>query len=144
MKPGEKIKVFLVDDDPIFLRSLEIQFNRLGGFEISMFGSGSLCLANLDQNPDVVILDYHLDSIDKDAMNGIETLDKIKEIQPNLPVVMLSSQDKIEVAINCMHHHAHDYISKSETSFIRIQKNIDRIFSYQKIEKQLNWYMDRM
>ncbi|ERM81655.1 hypothetical protein P872_19740 [Rhodonellum psychrophilum GCM71 = DSM 17998] len=144
MESGKTIKVFLVDDDTLFLKSLEIQFKKLGGFEVSTFESGSLCIANLNQNPDVIILDYHLDSIDKEAMNGIETLDKIKEIQPKLPVVMLSSQDKIEVAINCMHHHAHDYITKSETSFIRIQKNIDRIFSYQKIEKQLNWYMDRM
>jgi DNA-binding NarL/FixJ family response regulator len=36
-------------------------------------------------------------------MNGIETLDKIKEFNQGIPVVMLSSQDKIDVAISCMH-----------------------------------------
>jgi CheY-like chemotaxis protein len=51
----------------------------------------------------MIILDYHLDGIDKNAMNGIETLDKIKEFNQDIPVVMLSSQDKIDVAISCMH-----------------------------------------
>jgi DNA-binding NarL/FixJ family response regulator len=64
---------------------------------------GELCVANLSNNPDVVI-DYQLDGIVVNAMNGLETLDKVKEFNPETPVIMLSSQDKIEVAINCMHH----------------------------------------
>jgi DNA-binding NtrC family response regulator len=76
-------------------------------------------------------------------MNGLETLDKIKVINPDIPVVMLSSQDKIDVAINCMHHRATDYVVKSETAFVRLQKIITSIFSYKKMEKELNWYMDR-
>ena len=75
-------------------------------------------------------MDYHLDGIDKNAMNGIETLDKIKAFNPDIPVVMLSSQDKIEVAVNCMHHKAFDYVVKSETAFIRLQKIITTIFHY--------------
>jgi DNA-binding NtrC family response regulator len=77
-------------------------------------------------------------------MNGIQTLDKIKEINPGIPVVMLSSQDKIEVAINCMHHKAYDYIVKSETAFIRLQKVIDSILNTRKLEKALEWYIERM
>ncbi|MCY7409196.1 MAG: response regulator, partial [Chitinophagales bacterium] len=101
-------------------------------------------IANLKQNPDVIILDYHLDGIDKNAMNGIETLDEIKSIDPEIPVVMLSAQDKIDVAVNCMHHLAFDYVVKSETAFLRLQRIIDTIFRYQKFEKELNWYMERM
>ena len=98
----------------------------------------------LTLNPDVIILDYFLDGIDKNAMNGIETLDKIKSYNPDIPVVMLSSQDKIDVAINCMHHRAFDYVVKSETAFVRLQKIISTIFRYKKMEKELNWYMERM
>ena len=57
---------------------------------------------------------------------------------------MLSSQDKIDVAVSCMHHKAFDYVIKSETAFIRLKKIIENVFKYQKIEKQLHWYMDRM
>jgi DNA-binding NtrC family response regulator len=57
---------------------------------------------------------------------------------------MLSSQDKIEVAVDCMHHKAFDYIVKSETAFIRLQKTINTIVHTRRIEKTLNWYMDKM
>jgi two-component system OmpR family response regulator len=144
MKNGNKKKVFLVDDDAVFLRSLQIEFLHHTDFVVETFATGELCLENLSTAPDVIILDYHLNGIDKNAMNGIETLDKIKALNPDIPVVMLSSQDKIEVAISCMHHRAFDYVVKSETSFLRLQKNINAFFQYEKIEKELSWYMARM
>ena len=140
----EKIKIFLVDDDAVYLKLLEIEFLQHGDFEIEPYATGELCLQNLQHAPDVVVLDYYLDGIDKNAMNGIETLDKIKAINPDIEVIMLSSQDSIDVAVNCMHHKAYDYVMKSETAFLRLQKNITTIFSFQKMEKQLNWYMERM
>jgi|SRR6185312_5968392 len=140
----EKIKLFLVDDDAVFLKSLEIDFLQHADFTIETYATGELCMNNLSHNPDVIILDYFLDGIDKTAMNGMQTLDKIKVYNPDIPVVMLSSQDKIEVAVNCMHHRAFDYVVKSETAFTRLQKIITTIFQYKKMEKTLNWYMERI
>ena len=144
MKTENKIKLFLVDDDALFLKSLEIEFMEHADFIIETYATGELCMKSLSNNPDVIILDYQLDGIEKDAMNGMATLDKIKSYNPDIPVVMLSSQDKIEVAVNCMHHKAFDYVVKSETAFVRLQKIITTIFQYKKMEKELNWYMDRM
>jgi len=140
----KKILLFLVDDDALFLKSLEIEFTDNTESVIKTFPTGELCLENISQNPDVIILDYHLNGIDKNAINGLETLDKIKTANQTIPVVMLSSQDKIEVAVNCMKHQAFDYIVKSETAFIRLQKTITTIFHYQKLEKALSWYMEKM
>ena len=139
-----KVKIFLVDDDALFLKSLEIEFLDNADFTVETYPTGELCIANLSHNPDIIILDYQLDGIVKNALNGLETLDKIKAFNPEIPVIMLSSQDKIEVAINCMHHKAFDYVVKSETAFVRLQKIITSIFKYHKMEKELNWYMDRM
>ena len=144
MKNETKIKLFLVDDDAVFLKSLEIEFLQHADFEIETFATGELCLANLSHNPDVIILDFYLDDINPTAMNGIETLDKIKKVNEKIPVIMLSAQDKIDVAISCMHHKAFDYVVKSETAFVRLQKNISTIYEYQKMKKELSWYMDRM
>ena len=141
---NEKIKLFLVDDDAVFLKSLEIEFLQHADFAIETFATGELCLQNISHNPDVIILDYFLDGIEKTAMNGMQTLDKIKVFNPDISVIMLSSQDKIEVAVNCMHHRAFDYVVKSETAFTRLQKIITTIFQYKKMEKELNWYMERM
>jgi len=133
-----------VDDDVVFLRSLEIEFLQHADLAIETFATGELCMQNLYRHPDIIILDYHLDGIDKSAMNGIEALDKIKNYNSDIPVVMLSSQDKIDVAVNCMHHRAFDYVVKTETAFLRLQKIIDNIFHYKKMEKELKWYMERM
>lgn len=139
-----KIKLFLVDDDALFLKSLEIDFMESADFDIHTYSTGELCIADLSKNPDVVILDYHLDGIEKNVMNGLETLDKIKESNPDIPVLMLSSQDRIEVAVECMHHKASDYIVKSETAFLRLQKAITEVLRFNKMKKELKWYMDRM
>lgn len=144
MKNENKIKIFLVDDDALYLKSLEIDFLEHADFMIEAYATGELCIENLSHNPDIIILDYHLDGIDKTAMNGLDTLDKIKSKNPDIPVIMLSSQDKINVAIKCMHHKAFDYVVKSETAFLRLQKIIVSIYSYKKMEKELSWYMDRM
>lgn len=139
-----KIKIFLVDDDAVFLRLLEIEFHEHGEFDIETFATGELCVNNLSHKPDVIILDYLLDGVERDVMNGIDTLDKIKAFNQEIPVIMLSAQDKIDVAINCMHHAAYDYVVKSETAFMRLQKIITNIFETKKLKKQLNWYMERM
>jgi two-component system OmpR family response regulator len=144
MNKEDKIRIFLVDDDAVYLKALEIDFLAHADFIISSFATGELCLDHLGEKPDVIILDYHLDGIDKTAMNGIDTLDKIKEFDEDIPVVVLSCQDKIDVAVNCMHHKAFDYVVKSETAFVRLQRNITNIFRLRNMEKQLNWYMDHV
>lgn len=144
MKTNNKIKLFLVDDDVVFLKSLEIEFSQYPEFSVQTFSTGELCLEKISESPDIIILDYHLDSIIADAKNGMQTLEIIKSINPEIPVIMLSSQDKIEIAIDCMHHKAIDYVVKSETAFIRLQRIIETVLQSKKIEKQLNWYIAKM
>jgi DNA-binding NtrC family response regulator len=140
----KKIKIFLVDDDTLFLKALEIEFLKNTDFIIECFSTGENCLENLNHNPDVIILDYHLNGIEINAMNGLEALVKIKTYNQETPVIMLSSQDKIEIAINCMHNKAYDYVVKSETAFVRLQKILNTIIKYKKMETELKWYMDKL
>ena len=144
MTDAKKTIIFLVDDDVLFLKNLEIQFKQTTDFIIHTFPTGEICLENLSLKPTIIILDYNLSGIEKEAMNGIKTLDKIKEADPSISVIMLSSQDKIEIAVDCMHHKAFDYVVKSETAFVRLQKTIAGIMQFDKINKQLNWYMEKL
>ncbi len=139
-----KIKLFLVDDDAVFLKLLQIEFMEQANFDIETFATGQLCIESLSHHPGVIILDYNMNGVEPDAINGMDTLDEIKAFNPDIPVIMLSSQDKIDVAINCMHHKATDYVVKSETAFLRLKKIISTILETKKLERQLNWYMDRM
>ncbi len=138
MMSNKNVKIFLVDDNALYLKSLELEFNEQTEFIIETYATGELCIQNLTHNPNVIILDYLLDSIDKNAMNGVKILDKIKAFNQDIPIVMLSSQNDIEVAVNCMHHRAFDYVEKSETAIFRLKKIIKKILSYQKAEMDLN------
>lgn len=140
IKKEDKIKLFLVDDDVIFLKFSKIELLQHADFDIETYTTGESCLKNLGHNPDVIVLDYALDGIDKDAMNGIVTLDRIKKYNSDIPVVMLSAQDEIGVAVNCIHHRAYDYVVKNEKSFTRLKKVLSDIFKYKKMNKELNWY----
>ena len=126
------LKLFLVDDDSVFLKLLEIEFNQHDNFIIETYSTGESCVKNLSKNPDVIVLDYYLNGIDKMAMNGIETLNKIKAFDDKILVLMLSSQDKIEVALDCMQHKAFDYIMKNKTAYLRLPEIISTIFNYKK------------
>ena len=143
MNSKNNVTLFVVDDDPIYLKLVEIEFLQYPHFKIESYATGEICIENLSHEPDLIILDYYLDGVDKHAMNGIQALDKIKAINPNIPVVMLSAQDSIEVGINCMHHKAFDYIVKSETAFLRLEKVVATILNTKRLEKALEWYMER-
>ncbi len=144
MNNQSKFKIFLVDDDILYLKMLEIDFLKQANFEINSFSSGEACIENLSKKPDLIILDYHLDGTNKLALTGIQAIDQIKKINSTIPVVIFSGQDKIEVAIDCMHHKAYDYVVKSETAFIRLKQIINKIIEFNHMETQLVWYMDRM
>ena len=140
---GKKL-IFIVDDDALFLKSLEIEFLQNNDYTVKTFSTGELCLENISENPDLIVLDYYLNSIDTSAIDGLEILDRIKASNSQIPVIILSSQDNIEVAVNCMRHKALDYFVKSETAFIRMQKALTDFLHNKKIEKTLNWYIDKM
>lgn len=139
-----KKKIVLVDDDTVFLKMLEADLMEHDTFEIETYPTGEQFLETISNSIDLVILDFHLNGINHKAMNGLETLAKIKAFNAEIPVIMLSSQDKIEVAIDCMHNGAIDYIVKSETAFFRVNQSINKLFEFKKIEKELSWYMKRM
>lgn len=144
MSDGDKIKLFLVDNDLSFLKTLENEFMKHCDFEIQTFVSGECCIEQLVDNPDAVILDYHLHGKSVTAKNGIQTLDAIKAFNKDIPVIMLSAQDKLEIAVNCMHHKAYDYVVKSETVYVRLKRDVMTIFHFKEMKQQLAWFVDRM
>ena len=129
---SKKKIIFIADDDPLFLKSLEIEFREDSDFFVRCFKTGEELIGSLSSAPDIIITDYYLNSFNKDAINGLKILDHIKENDPAIPVIILSSQDSIEVAINCTHHGAFDYIVKSETAFFRLRKSLAGLLLYEK------------
>jgi len=99
--------IYVVDDDPHLSKDLEMKLQR-GGFTTQAFNSGEELLESLETSiPHVVVLDLIMPGI-----GGMETLVKIKEIDPNLPVVVMSAQEKVSTAIETIRQGAYEYIIK--------------------------------
>jgi two-component system OmpR family response regulator len=134
------LSLFLVEDDPMQVQMLHDHLSKFPKFKLKTFPTGEECMAKMDEKPDIVILDYNLDSVKKDAKPGLDILREIKEKKENTDVIMLSARDKIEVAVNTMKYGAFDYIIKNESAFLRIENTIYNIIRKNKLEKQVKTY----
>ncbi len=124
----KKVNVFIVDDDILYLKALQLSLSsNIDSVEIHSFQTGEDCLKQMKKKPTVVILDYYLNSKIANAMNGISILKQIKKLNPKTKVIMLSSQDSLNIAIDCMDNGAYDYISKTQTALLRINNIITNI-----------------
>lgn len=132
--------VFLVDDDPMQVQMLKDHISSKLNVSVTSFSTGEDCLNNLHLNPEVIVLDYYLDSVDKEAKNGIDILQSIKKQSPETEVIMLSGQDKIEIAVETMKHGAFDYVIKNESAFVRTENVMMNIFKGFKLTENLNMY----
>src|SRR5437868_7086365 len=104
--------IFLVDDEPIQNEMLKDHLSSHFRYQLKTYDNGESAIKDLNLNPVIIILDFHLNSHLRDAQNGVEVLKKIKEIRPEAEVIMLSGQDKIDVAVDSMKHGAYDYVIK--------------------------------
>jgi two-component system OmpR family response regulator len=135
--------VYLVDDSEVYLSALEyaLQDNKENKFKIKTFSTGEECLQQIYVSaPDIVVVDYYLNSTSPTAMNGIKVLDKIKAFNKNINVIMLSSQEKLEVAVNSIKFGAYDYVIKNESAFLRIKFLINRIIYSINLKKDIKRY----
>jgi two-component system OmpR family response regulator len=137
MPDHQSILIFLVDDNELYLRMLEAQFRMNPDITVKAFTSGEDCIRNLGQKPDIIVLDYFLDGENESAMDGFKTLIKIKEKSPGTNVIMLTSHEATDVAVNCMKYGAFDYIVKNEKTFYKLKQAIKKVFSIFSVEKEL-------
>ena len=123
--------IFIVDDDP-FINMLVVKRFAAEGFRLEAFLYGEDCLSALIMNPDLIILDYYFVNNDKTVMNGMEVFDKIKEVKPETPVIMLSGQEKGEIVLEFARKGINDYIIKDNNLIDNLSVAIDELFERQK------------
>jgi two-component system, OmpR family, response regulator len=118
-------KIFIVDDDIMLSTALEDYLTRKTMHEIHVYRTGEECLTHLREQPDVVILDFNLNSDDKDAADGMKILESIKKINKYIHVIMLSSQEAYGTALQTISKGAEEYVIKDEAAFKKIVSIID-------------------
>lgn len=134
MANDSKRYLFLVDDEPIQNEMLKDYLNERFLYEIKVFDNGEDAMQNMHLNPEIVVLDYHLSSQQKNAKNGVEILKAMKDKHPETQVIVLSGQDKIDVAVDTIKYGAYDYVVKGESAFTRIENLINNASELHKMK----------
>ena len=113
--------IFIVDDEPLLSEMLtDYLKEQYDGFNLRSFPTGEACLQSLDEQPDAVVLDYYLNSKEKNAANGIDILKEIKRRDKAIPVIMLSSQKSYATASQTIMYGAMHYVIKGQDEFDEI------------------------
>ncbi len=116
MSSNETIKIFIVEDDPVYLKFLNYVIGLNPDHEIKTFSNGNDALNALHEKPSIITLDYSLP--DK---SGEEILKEIKEYDSNIPVIIVSGQEEIGIAVQLLKLGAYDYIIKDEETKERLE-----------------------
>lgn len=125
----EKYKIFVVDDSPLFLKILHKSLAVNTRYEVVSMRSGRECVKRLDENPDIISLDYTLPD-----MNGKQILKEIMKRQSPPQVIIVSGQQDIDTAVDLLRIGAYDYIVKGIDTREKINIAIEKII--EKIELQ--------
>jgi two-component system, OmpR family, response regulator len=119
--------IFIVDDDPI-INTLVVKRFTTEGYRLEAFKYGEDCLKSLNKNPDLIILDYYFVNEEQEVMDGMKVFDKIKELKPKLPVIMLSGQEKGEIVLELARKGIDDYVIKDNNLIDNLNTAIKELF----------------
>jgi len=135
MKNNKKL-IFIVDDDEIYS---SLAANRLSSIdaEIEIFSTGESMLKQISQNPELIVLDYNLNSTDIDAMDGKAVMKVLMDRQAKIPIILLSGQKDIETAIDLLKFNASDYISKGDQDLDKLEESVKKVLQMKEVQKEI-------
>jgi len=115
--------IFIVEDDKAYGKSLEkfIQ-ERFPEAKTELFPVGELAIDNLHRDPDVIIMDYYLNSRYYDAEDGLEMVRQIKAMHARVKTIVLSAQEKLDVVVKVVEETHSHYVMKNEQAFQKIEE----------------------
>lgn len=107
MPATRSLRILIIEDDPDF-REMSAQYLKRRNHSVEAVASGADALSTCATHEfDVAILDMNMP-----GLNGLEVLDRLRDVQPGLQVLMLTGQGSIETAVQAIKLGAHDYLTK--------------------------------
>jgi CheY-like chemotaxis protein len=124
----KKKLIYIVDDDP-FINTLVVKRFNSEDYAVEAFETGEECLDALDNNPDLIILDYLFTGKDLIFSDGMQIFEKIRQLKPQIPVILLSGQEKGEVVLEFARKGVFDYIVKDNNLIDNLAVSIKEVLS---------------
>lgn len=104
---SDRPKVLVVDDEMGILNTLEILLRR-EGFAVTTAASGREALEQLDESrPDVILTDIRMP-----GLTGLELLERVRELDPEIAVILMTAQASLQSAMQAVNQGAFYYLQK--------------------------------
>ncbi len=136
----EKKEIYLVEDDEWYANLLAMQLEENPNYSIQLFHTGEELLSKWENTPDLVILDYHLNSSNINARTGGDILKILNRDYPELPVLMLSGLEDVNEVVELLKVGANDFIVKNEEAFDKLKESVADTFEF----KQANMAIENL
>ncbi len=129
----DTVKIFAVEDDPTYIKFLQYILSLNPDYEVNIFTRGDDLLKHIHEKPAVITLDYSLPDI-----NGVDLLRKIKSLDPEINVIVVSAQEEVGTAVDLLKLGAFDYIIKNEETKDLLLHSIQKALQNVKLVKEIN------
>lgn len=136
MENNKPYTIFIVEDDEMFAESLRVSL-EMQGYLIHTFRSGEQMISFWEDDPDIILLDYFIESDHGVAMNGDKILRFIRRISKSLPVIMLTSNSDIGQATALLKEGAIDFIVKDDELLPNLLKTLNQVFDSMKLRREM-------
>ncbi len=128
----EPYKIFIVEDDPWYGEILEYHLSLNEDYVITRFTTGKECLANLHKKPDLITIDFSLPDF-----TGDKLYEKIRQTDDSIPVIAISGQEDIAIAVNLLKMGVTDYLVKDDNTKDMLWNAVIRIRKMGNLKKEV-------
>lgn len=129
----EPFRIFIVEDDLLYGEMIKYYLSLNPENEVYKFDNGLDCIKNLNLNPSLISLDFSLPDI-----SGFEIIKRVREYNPDIPVVMVSGQEDVSIAIKLLKEGVYDYFVKNEDTKERLWNTVKNIREKLILQKELS------
>jgi two-component system, OmpR family, response regulator len=119
--------IYFVDDDKMILNLLEYTFSSRDEYKVISFRKGEDCVAVMDKNPDLIVLDHSFLVDNSKYSTGLEILKDIRIQKRDVPVIVLTGEQKEEVKQEYVKNGVQKFINKDSFFIDTLIESIDKV-----------------
>jgi two-component system OmpR family response regulator len=124
MEFNQQPVIFVVEDNVIYQTLIAKELESLSN-NIHFYTNGESCISELYKQPTVIVLDYNLDG----EMNGLDTLQQVRDVNPDVYVILFSSQKGLNTKEVFLQYGMFDFLEKNSLSLRTLRQMVDCVTS---------------
>jgi CheY-like chemotaxis protein len=119
--------IFVVEDNLIYQNLIAKELESISQ-NIHFYTTGEACVNELDKQPTVIVLDYNLDG----QMNGLDTLQRVRDYNPQVYVILFSSQKGLNTKEVFLQYGSFDFLEKNSLSLRTLHQMVNCVVTSEK------------